>query len=142
MLLTLVLGFVATACGLVDRDPAIVLGIENDTDLELTISVNGTDFATLAPRAVQNYPSNALEARLFANLPWSIAVTTMTGRRVARMEVGVGEVTSETGADGVVTTSGEIVVEDLPCGRIIIWAGTVPPSIPVPEPRPRVPCDP
>ena len=101
--------------------PSIGLSVSNDTPLTVTVVVNGTPVGTVGPQAGSQVPASA-------PLPWSVAVTTASGRVLTTMQVSVSDATQ---SDPNVHTipMGRI---DLSCGRLTVWAGDYPPSGPIP----------
>lgn len=111
-----------------------VLGISNGTTLEVTLVVNGSVVAVLAPG---EGTSMADEASL-PDLPWFVEARSPTGRVLTSMQVLPGQVTSNTRPDGGGELHGVGGRVDLSCGRLDIWAG---PPMGGPPPGPGVPGD-
>jgi hypothetical protein len=101
--------------------PSIGLSIDNGTPLTVTVVVNGAPVGTFRPDAGSQVPA-------LAPLPWSVAVTTASGRVLTTMRVSVADATQPDGS----VHSIPMGRADLSCGRITIWAGSYPPSGPIP----------
>jgi hypothetical protein len=106
-----------------DRPP---LNISNGTTLELTL-VNG--------QAVATYGTSGIGfAGPLPPLPWTVVVTTSTGRVLTTMTVNRGDVATTAVPGGAVSVSGRMARVDLSCGRLDLWAGGAQPLGPAPGP--------
>lgn len=123
---------VVVACDLLGTGPPRSLEVGNGTNLAISVTVNGADIAIVAAET-----SRRLDAGELPHLPWRIEARTAGGRLVASLDV--------TDAAFVMTANsaaGAVALLDMLCGRLVIWAGAAPPSLPAPPPGPLVPCDP
>jgi hypothetical protein len=104
------------------------LAVENGTDLDVTLVVNGEELAV--------YPAGGGGAELefgeLPPLPWRVEARSPSGRVLTSMEVHPGDVWRTSGAGGAESFSSTMGRVDLSCGRLTIWAGYTPPSGPAP----------
>ena len=104
------------------------LVIENGTDLDVTLVVNGEELGV--------YPAGGggedLEFGELPPLPWRVEARSSSGRVLTSMEVHPGDIRHSTEAGGVESFTSTIGRVDLSCGRLTIWAGYFPPSGPAP----------
>lgn len=103
------------------------LGVSNGTTLPVTLFVNGQRVADDPAGA----PQPDIDVAALPPLPWSVEARSPSGRVLTSMTVRPGDVSTTTGADGVVQRSGTMGRVDLSCGSLRIWAG-FPPSGPAP----------
>ena len=132
LLLLAAAALTVVACDLFDPGPPRSLQVENGTNLAISVTVNGADIAIVAAETSRQFTAGELP-----RLPWSVEARTVVGRLVASLDV--------TAAAFVMTANtagGAIALVDMPCGRLVLWAGAAPPSLPAPPPGPLVPCDP
>lgn len=111
-----------------DRLP---LHVANGTTLDVTLVVNGLAVTSFGPG--EETPAGGFAGPL-PPLPWTVAVTTPSGRVLATMTVSPGVVASTVGADGRTEYAGRMARADLSCGRLDVWAGDQRPSGPAPGP--------
>lgn len=112
------------------------LGISNGTTLTVTLVVNGEPIGEYKPGGDPFIDVSSLPL-----LPWDVEARSPTGRVLTSMHVELGQVSSTTGAGGVVEQRGVLGRVDLSCGRLSIWAGDVQPSGPAPIPSAGRPGD-
>ena len=124
-------------CAVVPGEPP-PLSVSNGTALEVTLVVNGQAVATYGPG--EGTSGNGVAGPL-PPLPWTVAVTTSTGRVLATMTVNPGDV-SETTSGGTQSFSGRMARVDLSCGRLDLWAGGLQPLGPAPGPGVPGDCEP
>lgn len=115
------------------------LNVSNGTTLEVTLVVNGQAVATYGPG--EGTSGNGFAGPL-PPLPWTVKVTTSTGRVLATMTVNPGDVATTAIPGGPVSMSGRIARVDLSCGRLDLWAGTAQPLGPAPGPGVPGDCEP
>jgi len=111
------------------------LTVANQTELAVSLFVDGD--------LVAEFPAQTGE-RVDADLPplpWDVEARSPNGRVLTSMRVELGDVRTETDANGVRTHTAAFGRADLSCGRLTIWAGDVAPSGPAPGPNPGVPGD-
>jgi len=96
------------------------------------VAVNGADVAIVAAETSRQFAAGELP-----RLPWRVEARTAAGRLVASLDV-----TEAAFVMTATTAGGAVALVDMPCGRLVLWAGAAPPSLPAPPPGPLVPCDP
>lgn len=106
-------------------DP-IGLGVVNSTDLQVSLVVNSTSIETLAPHTADV----AIDMSALPPLPWVVEVRTSTGRVLATMTAGPGDIPGPPAIGAV--TSGKEGGVDLSCGQLYLWTGATEPSWPAP----------
>ena len=110
------------------------LNLSNGSTLPVTLVVNGTAVATVAPSdEVDDLPASRLPG-----LPWAVEVRTASGRVLTSMVVHAGDVVSGPNDAGGTWSRSVGARVDLSCGRIDVWSGT--PMI-GPAPGPGTPGD-
>jgi hypothetical protein len=110
----------------VSPDP-IGLGVVNSTDLRVSLVVNSTVIENLAPHSADmTIHMNALPP-----LPWVVQARTSSGRVLATMTVGPGDVQGPA-AIGEVHWGKEAGAE-LSCGQVYLWTGASEPIWPAPN---------
>jgi len=131
-LLVLLAGCLAPAEG-VDNSPTLT--VANQTELAVSLFVNGDLIAEFSAQTGERVGAD------LPPLPWDVEARSPRGRVLASMRVDVGDVRTETDADGVITHTTAFGRVDLSCGRLTIWAGDAAPSGPAPGPDPGIPGD-
>jgi hypothetical protein len=125
---------VISLAGCSGESPQLVL--ENGTDLEVTLVLNGQALAVALPDG-----GVEIAARELPPLPWRVEATSPSGRVMATMKVQPGDLEHTTEPGGGESFSGRVSHEVLSCGQLIIWAGYSPPSVPAPAPDAGKPGD-
>ena len=125
--------FVVSACGLMTGREPPDLNIDNGTELQVTIVVNGLHVETVPPSTVA-----VLKPESLPELPWNVQALTPTGRELLALVVESGQVLSTNGPNGESQLTGSAARVDLSCGRLDIWAG---PPLAGPMPGPGLPGD-
>lgn len=122
-----------TALGGPSLDPSArpSLGVSNGTTLTVTLVVNGQRVADFPAGG----PQPDIDVTSLPPLPWTVEARSPSGRLLTSMNVGPGDVSTTTRADGVVERSGTMGRVDLSCGSLRIWAGFAPSG-----PAPREPA--
>jgi hypothetical protein len=114
------------------------LTASNDTDLTISLVVNGQVVRVIAPHSGAGpIPETELSAA-----PWSVEARTVTGRVITSLTVSAADLAETMLPGGAVTHSIPMGRIDLACGRLTIWAGNHAPSGPVPVPGQGEPCVP
>jgi hypothetical protein len=108
------------------QDP-IGLGVVNSTDLRVSLVVNSTLIETLSPHS----GDVAIHMSALPPLPWVVEGRTSSGRVLATMTAGPGDVQGPA-AIGVVH-SGRQGGADLSCGQLYLWTGATEPNWPAPN---------
>lgn len=85
------------------------LSVSNGTTMPVTVTVNGAVVASLEAGAIADPISASLPP-----LPWSVTVTSPSGRELASLAVPFGSVSPNVG---------RAVRHDLSCGRLDVWVG-------------------
>ncbi|HYO44985.1 MAG TPA: hypothetical protein VES19_17440 [Candidatus Limnocylindrales bacterium] len=110
--------------------------VENGTTLDVAVVVNERKVASASAGGFQVVPASGL-----VRPPWDIALVTSSGRTIAELHVAAGSVGCEDGPDGSRACSGAVTLEDLSCGRVVLWVTPTPPEIPPPMPGGGKPGD-
>jgi hypothetical protein len=116
----------STPATTVSPDP-IGLGVVNSTDLRLSLVVNSKLIETLSPHT----GDVAIHVSALPPLPWVVEVRTTSGRVLATMTAGPGDVQGPA-AIGV-AHSGKQGGANLSCGQLYLWTGAIEPSWPAPN---------
>jgi hypothetical protein len=96
--------------------------VSNATTLALTVTINGAFVAAVPPNDGADLLSDQLPG-----LPWTIAATTSSGRRLSTLDVDQDPGTAKSVAQ----------LTDLSCGRLWLWVGSIHPEAPKPVPAGR-----
>lgn len=110
--------------------------VANDTTMALGITVNGA----LVAQAPPGQPTTVAAAAL-GPLPWDVRAVTASSRIVAQVRVEAQSVGCVDHPDGSRECGGALVLEDLSCGRLVLYVTPVPPSLPAPVPGAGEPGD-
>jgi hypothetical protein len=135
----LLIGFLVLGCGSFFPTPLdspafdAEINVENGTDLDVTIVVNGTAAAAAPDHVSTTIPASGLPPK-----PWSVEARSPSGRVLLTFTVQPGDVTSTTSPDGATSMTGAGSRADLSCGRLDVAVG--PPML-GPPPGPGVPGD-
>lgn len=109
---------------------AIGLGVVNQTDLQVSLVVNGALIKTFAPHSFDK----TIYMSALPPLPWLVEARTSSGRVLVTMTVSSGDMPEPTQVEGGgIMRSGKVRSLDLSCGRLRIWTGDYEWSGPVPE---------
>lgn len=103
--------------------PDDTLTVSNGTTLRLAVAVNGRSITQVEPGRSVVVASGELPAR-----PWSVAVTTVGGRRIAVLDVAEGSVVDERALDGTGSYSAPFSRTVLSCGEVWIQVGDLAPG--------------
>ena len=104
----------------VSAPDAVAIGVDNSTDLKLSLVVGSVVVETLAPHSADRaIPMSALPP-----MPWAVTVRTESGRIVVSFIVA--STYSPTGATQHEAAAG------LSCGQVYLWTGATEPSWPLP----------
>lgn len=106
----------AVACSLLPPDYTV--HVSNSTTLPLTIVVNGSPIAVIAPSAQHDYPPAALPA-----MPWTVEARLGSGRALASIVVRPDSIQDDRAPDGTGAYSSVGDIEILSCGQVWIWVG-------------------
>lgn len=131
-LLVLLAACLAPADG-VDSSPALT--VANQTELAVSLFANGDLIAEFPAQTGERVDAD------LPRLPWDVEARSPSGRVLTSMRVELGDVRTETDAEGVITRTTAFGRVDLSCGRLTIWAGDAALSGPPPGPDPGVPGD-
>jgi hypothetical protein len=109
---------------------AIGLGVVNQTDLQVSLVVNGALIKTFGPQT----GDKAIYMSALPPLPWLVEARTSSGRVLVTMTVSSGDMPEPThvGSGGIMR-SGKLASVGLSCGELRIWTGDYQPSEPAPE---------
>jgi hypothetical protein len=110
------------------------LGIDNRTELVVTLVVNGTVIETVRPSTRQDPVVASLPP-----LPWSVEARSPTNRVLLALTVHPGDVAAGQGG-GVTGAQGRLASVDLSCGRLDLWSGPAPVGEPTFIPGPSGDC--
>ena len=99
---------------------SVAIGVDNGTDLKLSLVVGSVVVETLAPHSADR----ALPRSALPTLPWAVTVRTESGRILASFIVQ--STYSPTGAAQYEAAAG------LSCGQVYLWTGASEPSWPAP----------
>ena len=136
---SVLLALLVAACGsLIPTPPGSPafdadIDVVNDTRLDVTIVVNGTDRGVVSAFAATSIPAAALPAK-----PWVVEARSPSGRVLLTFIVAPGQVTTSTDERGVTTMVGAGSRADLSCGRLDVTVGA---PMMGPPPGPGVPGD-
>ena len=109
------------------------LEVSNQTDLDVTIVVNGSVVRTFPPGA-----KGAIRVSELPPLPWTVEARAPRGRVLTSLTVRAGDVSETTQPDGGRSSHGAGTRVDLSCGRLDMWSG---PPLLGPAPGPGKPGD-
>ncbi|MGD0862224.1 MAG: hypothetical protein ABSA21_05625 [Candidatus Limnocylindrales bacterium] len=116
----------ATASSLTPSPDPIGLGFVDQTNLEVSLVVNGTVVETFAPHSADD----AIHMSALPSLPWVVEARTASGRVLLTMTAGPGDVQTQPG-NGAMSYGKEAGAE-LSCGQLYLWTGTSEPIWPAP----------
>lgn len=107
---------------------AFGVSVANGLTVPVTVDVNGPVVGTVAAGATQDWDPAALPAK-----PWAVEARSPSGRVLAALTVSASDYLS--------ANSGRAALEDLACGRLVLWAGAPVGGGPSSVPDPSKPCD-
>ncbi len=110
------------------------INVQNQTALDVTVTVSGQVVATVARRS----DPIEIEPDTLPPMPWPIEVRTSTGRVVLSLLVESHDVSETRGPNGESELLGKAARIDLSCGRLDVWVG---PPLAGPPPEPGLPGD-
>lgn len=117
--------------------PDYALNVSNDTSIALKVVVNDRALTNVEPGDGMIVHAGEMPA-----LPWTIVVTTTSGRALLTLPVADGSVVDERAMDGTGSYSAPAARVDLSCGTIRVYVGDVMPGGPAPGPGTAGDCDP
>ncbi len=140
----LLVAVIVVACATALPSPSaasmVSVGVSNDTTMALAVSINDQRLGDVSPAdtAAEFTPTGSLR------FPWSIEVRSTSGTVLLSMIVQGQDVVSTTAPGGEWIQTQRFERVDTTCGRLMVWAGEVEPSVAdLPAPTSSVaPCHP